>query len=84
MAFDPRAAAGGRVREVRVGGKPISESEVYTVSVNDFLFKGGEGYSFSAASDEVILPVLLREMLEWCVRKRSPVQAPEAGRIRKL
>ena len=44
--FDKRKAAGSRIVEALVGGKPIVESGIYTLATSDFLVsRGGDGYT---------------------------------------
>lgn len=45
FSFRPAAPPGGRVTEVRVGGKPLDPTKTYTVATNDFLAAGGDGYT---------------------------------------
>ncbi len=39
-----RSPKGARVRDMRVGGRPIDFEETYVVATNDFLAAGGDGY----------------------------------------
>ena len=45
FVFDPKAPVGQRVVEARVGGEPLDAHKVYRVASNDFLLKGGDGYT---------------------------------------
>lgn len=45
FAYRPKAPPGKRVREVRVGGRPLDPMREYTVATNDFLAAGGDGYT---------------------------------------
>ena len=44
--FDTSRAAGSRVTEILVGGKPLDEAKNYTLATSDFLVtRGGDGYT---------------------------------------
>ena len=42
--YDPRAAAGSRITEMRLNGAPISPASIYSVTVNSFLASGGDNF----------------------------------------
>ena len=53
--FDTTKPAGNRVSEVMVGGKPLVETETYTLATSDFLVtKGGDGYTMFAGAKVLI------------------------------
>jgi 2',3'-cyclic-nucleotide 2'-phosphodiesterase (5'-nucleotidase family) len=45
MTWSRSAAPGVRVKSVTVNGKPLDPAATYTVATNDFMAKGGDGYS---------------------------------------
>jgi 2',3'-cyclic-nucleotide 2'-phosphodiesterase (5'-nucleotidase family) len=45
MAWSRSAPPGERVKSVSVNGRPLDTAAVYTVATNDFLAKGGDGYT---------------------------------------
>ena len=45
LTYNPGKPAGSRVLEVQIGGKMLDRIAVYRVATNDFLLKGGDGYS---------------------------------------
>ncbi len=45
FVYDPKRAAGSRVVSVTVGGQPLDANRVYRVATNDFMLRGGDGYS---------------------------------------
>ncbi len=45
FTYDPAAAAGSRVVEVRIGGKALVRSKTYKVATNDYMAGGGDGYA---------------------------------------
>ncbi len=44
-AFDARRPPGERVVRVSVGGEPLDPARLYTLATNDFLARGGDGYT---------------------------------------
>ncbi len=44
FSYSPKAPKGARVRDVRIGGRPMEQDQHYTVATNDFLAAGGDGY----------------------------------------
>lgn len=44
FSYDPSAAAGSRVRDVSIKGRPLDMQKEYSVATNDFLAAGGDGY----------------------------------------
>jgi len=67
IEFDPRQPAGRRVQSVAVGGAPLDADKSYRIAVNDFMARGGDGYTaFAAASPLVPLedtPLLANEVM---------------------
>jgi 5'-nucleotidase/UDP-sugar diphosphatase len=45
LTYNPGKPAGSRVLDVQVGGKALDRTATYRVATNDFLLKGGDGYS---------------------------------------
>jgi 5'-nucleotidase/UDP-sugar diphosphatase len=45
LTYNPEKPAGSRVLEVHVGEKVLDRTATYRVATNDFLLKGGDGYS---------------------------------------
>jgi 5'-nucleotidase / UDP-sugar diphosphatase len=45
LTYNPVKPAGSRVLDVQVGGKALDRTATYRVATNDFLLKGGDGYS---------------------------------------
>ena len=42
---DARRPAGSRIISIKVGGAPLDEGKTYRVATNDFLLRGGDGYT---------------------------------------
>lgn len=82
FTYDPAAPSMSRVREAFVGKEPLRENEVYSVSAPDFIVQGGDSYTaFAMGKDKAFNPVLVRDVLGWCVKETTPLTAPEGGRI---
>lgn len=83
-SFNPTRPAGSRIVEVRVGDQPISDTTVYTVATNDFMLRGGDGYSMFAAGQVLISPaggpLMVTAMLEAIQRART-ISPRVEGRI---
>jgi 2',3'-cyclic-nucleotide 2'-phosphodiesterase (5'-nucleotidase family) len=45
MVVDAKAPVGARVSDIRVGGEPLDPARVYRVATNDFMLRGGDGYT---------------------------------------
>ena len=45
VTYNPKAPTGARVVSITVAGQPIDEGRVYRVATNDFMLKGGDGYT---------------------------------------
>ena len=45
FSFDASRPRGGRVVAVSVGASPLQDDRIYTLATNDFLARGGDGYT---------------------------------------
>ena len=54
LAYDPRAPAGRRLREVRVGGRPLERAHRYRLATTDYLHRGGDGFEMLKAARVVV------------------------------
>ena len=80
--YDREASEGSRATDIAVGGLPLADDQVYSVSAPDFVVQGGDEYgAFSEATDKAITETLIRDLLTWCAKKYSPIVTPEGGRI---
>jgi 2',3'-cyclic-nucleotide 2'-phosphodiesterase (5'-nucleotidase family) len=84
FTYDPAAPPGRRVREVLVGGAPLDDAAMYTVALNDFMQRGGDGYWMVDQAD-IVLPgqagELLGNILADYVSTRGTVAPDVEGRI---
>lgn len=83
-SWDGRRPVTSRVVEISVGGAPLDLARKYSVTVNEFLAEGGEGYSVLsgvAKSDAGVGD--LEALVRWA--KRHPdLQSAEGNRILRL
>jgi 5'-nucleotidase len=80
-AVDLRRAAGDRVVEMRLNGRPIASQARYRAVVNNYLASGGDGLSkFTAGTDISDKDIIdLDALVDWIAPGRSP---PTPNRIR--
>lgn len=76
VTADPARPAGTRVLTIDVGGVPLDPARHYTLAVNDFLLRGGDGYDRLSAGR-----VLLRPEDGKLVANDVMVHAKALGRI---
>ncbi len=63
FTLDAKSAAGKRVTDLMIGGKPINETAMYKLATNDFMAVGGDGYVMFKDAKEVKLFGGLDEVL---------------------
>jgi 5'-nucleotidase / UDP-sugar diphosphatase len=79
---DQTAAAGSRIKEIQVNGRPLDSNRRYTVAVNQFLAEGGDGYEvFRHASEKGHFDLTLGDLLLSALQE-GPVTASLDARIR--
>jgi 5'-nucleotidase/UDP-sugar diphosphatase len=85
VEFDPQQAAGHRVLNISVGGAPLDPDKFYRVAVNDFMARGGDGYSTFAAVDPLLpledTPLLSDEVMVYLRDLGHSVQSQVEDRI---
>jgi 5'-nucleotidase len=87
FAWNPAAATGGRLGPVEVrrngGWEALEPDRVYRVVTNNFLRRGGDGYTplRDAALDPYDAGPLLEEVVAAFISANSPVRASVEGRI---
>ena len=55
--YNPAAAAGSRISDIRLNGTPIDPAATYRVTTNDFLANGGDGFTaLTVGTDRVTAP----------------------------
>ena len=85
LVYDPQAPAGSRVVAVEVGGAPLDPARTYTVTTNDYMAGGGDGYEALAASRQLIDSsgaILMATMVMDYIATEGTVAPEVDGRIR--
>ncbi|RAI36379.1 hypothetical protein CH341_30390 [Rhodoplanes roseus] len=85
IAADVSKPVGTRVLSVLVDGKPLDPRRTYTVAVNDFLARGGDGYDMVRDAKHLLptddSPLLANEVMVY-VRRLGEVKTGVEGRIK--
>jgi 2',3'-cyclic-nucleotide 2'-phosphodiesterase (5'-nucleotidase family) len=75
---------GSRVLSIRIDGKPLDEKKVYTVATNDFMSRGGDGYTMFVNDTRLLPdpdgPLLANDVMVY-IRKLGTVKTGVQGRI---
>jgi 5'-nucleotidase/UDP-sugar diphosphatase len=78
---------GSRVTAIRVGGAPLDEAKVYKVATNDFLARGGDGYTMFAHAARLLpddaAPLLANEVMVHIRRLGTVKTGVEGGMVLK-
>jgi 2',3'-cyclic-nucleotide 2'-phosphodiesterase (5'-nucleotidase family) len=56
MKVAASAAAGARVQDVMIGGRPLDPKRTYTVALPDYVLKGGDGYGMFSGYQVLVGP----------------------------
>jgi 2',3'-cyclic-nucleotide 2'-phosphodiesterase (5'-nucleotidase family) len=84
FTFNPDRPAGSRVLDVKVGGQPLDDGAAYTVATNDFMQRGGDGYSMLAAGQVLISPAggpLMATAVIEAIQRARTISPNVEGRI---
>jgi len=89
IGYDPLKPKGARIifalAENEHGDwQPIDLHGSYKIALNDYTFKGGEGYDFSQSGDVVYLPELLSQTLHKYLLRQKGICAKLPNRIAPL
>ncbi|WP_394237050.1 bifunctional metallophosphatase/5'-nucleotidase [Niallia oryzisoli] len=81
--WDKEASTGERVVEITdAQGNPVNPSQTYTVTVNNFLSTGGDGFTvLKEGKNRTNGPVDLDAMVEYMKGFKEPIKAPALDRI---
>jgi 2',3'-cyclic-nucleotide 2'-phosphodiesterase (5'-nucleotidase family) len=86
-AYDLTQPPGKRVipGTVKVSGQPLDPSRVYRVATLNFLVAGGDGYEVFTRAKNIIDTTFPQDAaLVECVKKHSPIEPFNQGRIRSI
>jgi 5'-nucleotidase len=83
--WDNSLPAANRVVEVRKAGVPIDRSASYTVTANNFIAGGGDGFSvFTTGTGSVVGPIDLDALIDYAKAASQPIPVPALDRIVRL
>jgi 2',3'-cyclic-nucleotide 2'-phosphodiesterase (5'-nucleotidase family) len=81
---DPSRPSGHRVLSIKVGDAPLDESKNYTVATNDFMTRGGDGYTTFQEAKAVLppadSPLMASEVMDY-IEHIGTVRNDGTGRI---
>ena len=84
VTADPTKEPGARVVSVTVGGQPLDMAKTYTVATNDFMARGGDGYTMFRNARQLVPdndgPLMANEVMVY-LRRLGTVKAGVDGRI---
>lgn len=81
VQFDPSGSAGKRLCAIAVGGRPLDMDATYRFATNEFLARGGDGYSMLAGIDAVDVGDLL-QILRQRLAAEGQLQPVLDGRLK--
>ena len=87
VEFDASKPAGERVKSVTVGDGPLDDAKTYTVATNDFMARGGDGYSVFSGAKNLIDPMgaqLMASQVIDYVATEGTVSPKVEGRIKAM
>ncbi len=78
------APIGRRVHDVRVGGAPLEPARTYTLALQDFLLRGGDGFEMFGGSRVLVTPESAMPLLTAVEQALAagPIEPAVEGRIR--
>ena len=81
---DPSRPPGNRVLSIKVGNAPLDENRMYRVATNDFLARGGDGYTMFRDATPVLpaadSPLLSTDVMDY-IKEVGTVRTKVGGRI---
>ena len=83
--WDDSLPAESRVVEVRQDGVPIDRAEIYSVTANNFIAAGGDGFTvFLSGANAVGGPLDVDALIDYIEAQTGPLVPPPLGRITRL
>jgi 5'-nucleotidase/UDP-sugar diphosphatase len=81
---DASKPPGNRVTSIKVGAEPLDDAKTYRVATNDFMSRGGDGYTVFRNAAQLLpdndSPLLVNEVMVY-IRQLGTVRTGVAGRI---
>ena len=84
FAYNPRQPAGSRIVQATINGVPIDLTASYRVATNDYMFKGGDGYTSLSTGKPLVDTsggILMATMVMQYIAKHGTVAPQVEGRI---
>ena len=84
FTWNPKAKVGSRVVSVDYRGQPLSKYRTYTLATNDFLAKGGDGYTVFKQGKVIIdasSAKLMASMVMDYIKSKGTISPKIEGRI---
>ena len=81
---DLKKAAGSRVVAIEIGGQPLDPAKTYRIATNDFMLRGGDGYTMFADGKVILGPLdgkLMADQVMAYVAKAGKVAPKPEGRV---
>lgn len=87
VEYNPGRPAGERVTSVMVGDEPLDDVKTYTLATNDYIARGGDGYTAFTGANVLIAPVdatlMASQVIDYIAAKGTVAPTIE-GRIKAL
>ena len=84
LTVDTSKSQGERVSDVTIGGEPLDVSKRYKLATNDFMGRGGDGYTMFNGAEEIVAPadanLMANDVMSY-VRAQGSVSKGVDGRI---
>jgi len=84
VVINPGRPAGERIISAAVGGAPLDDARTYTLATNEFMARGGDGYTaFTTAKtiiNEIDATLIVSDVIDYIAAQGTIAPAPE-GRI---
>ncbi|WP_297282091.1 bifunctional UDP-sugar hydrolase/5'-nucleotidase [uncultured Anaerococcus sp.] len=84
VKYDTSKAAGNRVIEITIDGKPIDDDKIYTLATNDFLSTGGDGYEMLKSYDIKSEYELISEIFEKAIKDTKNINSEIDNRMQDI
>ncbi|MFC0284257.1 bifunctional metallophosphatase/5'-nucleotidase [Camelimonas abortus] len=85
VTVDPSRPAGDRVTSLEIGARPAGPADAYSVAINDYMLRGGDGYGMFATDDgrgvDAGNRLLASDVMAW-LRRKGRFTPRLDGRIR--
>ena len=86
LVYDPTKPAGQRLVSVLVGGQPLDEAKTYKIATNDYMLKGGDGYTSLRGTTkdfDVSGNLMANDVMDFAQKQKS-ISGKIEGRITTL